>query len=339
MRKLSVLCAGLCCAFSLFSGCSKNNAQNRSIAVFVPGIIADSPTYEDLANGVSAAVEQHNESAAENAKVSLYIMEAGTNQAEWLTKMTALCADGSYDVIISSNESIPELADQLTKKFPAQKFLLLHGKLEGNKNIACVNYNQKEQAYLLGYISGLMSRSHKTALISAQEYPAMNTIIYPNYAKGAADSGSSCEMRIVGNWYDAAKGAEITDALAATGVDVILPICGGAAQGVIASAKERGLHLVFTGGSSFEKAPGTIVALCQTQQKTASREVTNDYLNGKVQWGTTREVGLSDGYIRFIDDHPLYISSVPEDVRAKMDELLKEFASGKGEKRLVSQAQ
>ncbi len=338
MKKLSTLLVTLAVGLmTVFTACSSEKAGKApSIAVFVPGIIADSPTYENLANGVTAGVEEYNASVAdESKKAKLYIMEAGTNQAEWLTKMTALCADGSYDVIISSNESIPELANQLTQQFPNQHFLLLHGKLNGNDNIACVDYNQKEQCYLLGYISGLMSKNHKTALIAAQEYPAMNKVLYPNYAKGAKDARASCEMRIVGNWYDASKGAEITDALASVGVDAILPICGGAAQGVIASAKEKGLYLVFTGGSQFEKAPGTIIALCQTQQETASREVTLEYLQGKTKWATTREVGLSDGYIKFMDDHPLYISSVPENIRKEMADLLKEFSEGKGSGRLI----
>ncbi|MBR1911565.1 MAG: BMP family ABC transporter substrate-binding protein, partial [Treponema sp.] len=228
-----------CTAFAFtLTGCtnSKDSKKAPSIAVFIPGIMADSPTYAHVAEGVQQAVDDYNAPIQDQSKkAQLYIMEAGTNQSEWSTKLTALTATGKYDVIISSNPSLPEIAEPLTHQFPNQKYIFLDAHLENNKSIYTVSYNQRDQAYLSGYIAGLYSKSHKIALVAAQEYPIMNTILYPYYAKGAADAikDTTCDFRIVGNWYDAAKGAEITDALVSTGVDVILPICGGASQGVI----------------------------------------------------------------------------------------------------------
>lgn len=329
-RILSVLAALL--SLGVFSGCSGKNESNAlSIAVFVPGIMADSPTYANLAKGVQAGVDEYNSKITdESKKAKVYIMEAGTNQAEWATKLTALAADSSYGVIISSNPSIPELADPITKEFPDQKFVLLDGAMEGNQNIACISYDQKEQTYLSGYISGLLSKNHKVALVAAQEYPVMNNVLYPYYALGAADaySGTTCDFRVVGNWYDGTKGAEITDALAQTGVDVILPICGGAAQGVLSSAVENGIKLAFIDENSFAKAAGTVISSCSTEQALASKEATLAYLNGKTEWGKTRYVGIKEGYIKFIQDDPLYISSVPEDVRNVMAKLVEELTNG-----------
>ncbi len=251
-------------------------------------------------------------------------MEAGTNQSEWATKLTALTANGEYSVIISSNPSLPELAEPLTKQFPNQKYLMLDGALSGNENIACVSYNQKEQTYLTGYISALLSKTHKVGLIAAQEYPVMNEILYPYFAQGAKDavSGTTADFRIVGNWYDASRGQEIADAMAKTGIDVILPICGGASQGVIASAREKGIKLAYIDENSFAKAPGIVISSCSTEQEKAAKEITLDFLNGKTEWGKTKVVGLKEGYITFIQDDELYIQTVPQDVREKMQELV-----------------
>ncbi|MCR5724996.1 MAG: BMP family ABC transporter substrate-binding protein [Treponema sp.] len=319
-----------------FTSCGRETKTKApSIAVFIPGIMADSPTYAKLAEGVTEAVDAHNEAltqagAASSALVKLTVMEAGTNQAEWATKLAALSATGDYDVIISSNESLPELCVPLTAQFPDQKFLLLHGALDGNPNIACVDYDQREQCYLTGYISALMSKNHKVALIAGQEYPAMNGIMLPYFARGASDAvaGTTCDFRIVGNWYDASKGSEIADALIQTGVDVILPICGGAAQGIISSAREHGIYLAYNDSGAFSKAPGTIISSCFTKQQYAARKVTDDFLNGKTVWGKTLRVGLQQGYIEFDDKNPLYISTVPQSVRDKMSELLQNFTSG-----------
>lgn len=314
----------------LFITCSKKQDEAFSIAVFVPGIMADSPTYANLARGVQEGVDEYNNAVSQEKKVELYIMEAGTNQAEWTTKLTALAASGKYRLIISSNPSLPEIAAPLTAQFPAQKFILLDGALSQNQNIACVSYNQKEQTYLSGYISALMSKNHHVALIAAQEYPVMNNVLLPYYARGAADAvpGTECEFRVVGNWYDASKGAEIADALFLQGVDVILPICGGASQGVIASAVEHSIYLSYIDENSFQKAPGTVISSCTTKQALAAKEAVLDFLYGKTEWGKTKTVGLQEGYIAFIQDDPLYIQTVPKEIREQLSALVSALISG-----------
>ena len=71
MRKLLFI---LALTAIIFSGCKKEKSQNLNIAVFVPGIIADSPTYAKLADGVTKAVEEYNQKAAEEKKAKLSIM-------------------------------------------------------------------------------------------------------------------------------------------------------------------------------------------------------------------------------------------------------------------------
>ena len=308
----------------ILSGCAKKaeTSSKKSLAVFVPGIIDNSPVYEMLVKGVREAAE---ESSAE-----LFVMEAGTNQAEWGQKITALCAEGKYDVIISSNPSLPDLVEPILAQFPNQKFLLMDATKEGNQNIHTVCYNQYEQSYITGYIGGLMSKSHKLALIAAQEYPVMNNVIFPYFVKGAqaANSSSTVEFRIVGNWYDATKGAEIADAVSKIGVDVILPICGGAAQGVITSAVNNGIYITWFDDNGFAKAPGTIISSSVMEQKKMSYNVTKEYLEGKTPWGTAKMVGIKEGFVDFVQDDENYINTVPVDIREQMKNILDNIRNG-----------
>ena len=322
----------------LFSSCSKKTAtENKtvSVAVFIPGIIADSPTYAHVAEGVEQAVENYNSKSqdAKSSKATLYVMEAGTNQAEWSTKLTALAAEQKYDVIISSNPSMPALASPIAKQFPNQKFIFLDAALEAGsteKQIYCISYNQRDQAYVSGYIAGLYSKTNKVGLIAAQEYPIMNNILYPYFARGAKDANPNTEsfFSIVGNWYDASKGAELCQAMYDKGVDVVLPICGGASQGVISAAKEKGMHIVWFDENGFKKAPGTIISCCMTDQAKAASEVTALFLESDIPWGTTKTVGMADGYVQYFHDDPEYIKAVDGIIRAKMDVLVELLKSG-----------
>lgn len=325
MKKLILLLSSLCI---LFVSCSKKDSSNISIAVFVPGIMADSPTYDNLAKGVTQAVNDYNETNEE--QVSLHILEAGTNQSEWSEKLISLVATQKYDVIISSNPSLPDLIDPIAEQFPNQKYILLDATKENDPNVMTFCYNQYEQAYLTGYIAGLMSKSHKLALIAAQEYPVMNYIILPYFQKGseAAVKGTKVDFRIVGNWYDAAKGSEIADAVYKSGVDVILPICGGAAQGVLSSATNNGIKICWFDANGFSKSEKTVISSTILKQKELAEIVTKEYLEGKTKWGTASMVGLHDGFVEFIEDYPSYINNVPEDVRNKMSSLIENIKNG-----------
>lgn len=310
---------------------NKKNENTKSVAVFVPGILADSPIYSMLVDGVKNAVEQFNYDKQDEEKAQIYVLEAGTNQAQWPSKLTALAATKKYDVIISSNPSLPELVIPITEQFPNQKFILLDAECAGNKNIYSVRYNQYEQAFITGYFAGLMSKSHKIALIAAQEYSVMNEIIYPYFEKGAkkAESSTVCEFRVVGNWYDANKGAVIADSLIKNGTDIILPICGGASQGVINSAVNNGAYITWFDNDGFDKAPGTIISSTVLKQREMADIVTANYLAGLLSWGNADMVGVADKYVSFIQDNQLYIQNVPEKIQKKMSKLISDIENGK----------
>lgn len=351
-RKLISFAAVICLVAVSFISCSKSNssasasaggnssasagasasaASAKSIAVFVPGIAADSPVYAMLVAGVEKGAEKANATRDSKSKVSVTILEAGTNQAEWGTKLTALAAEMKYDVIISANSSLPDLAEPLTMQFPEQKFIFLDATKSGNKNIATVCYNQREQSYITGYIAGLMSKSHKLGLVAAQEYPVMNNVILPGFIEGAkaANPASEVDFRIVGNWYDASRGSEITTSLYNTGVDVVLPICGGAAQGVISAAKELGIYITWFDNNGFARAPGTIISSTSMEQEKMAEQVTLAYLAGEIVWGTAESVGMGDGFIDFVQDDANYISTVPENVRNEMSRIVDDIKTGK----------
>ena len=139
----------------------------------------------------------------------------------------------------------------------------------------------------------------------------------------------SCYFRIVGNWYDANKGAVIADSLINNGFDVLLPICGGASQGVINSAKNKGIYVTWFDNNGFEKAPGTIISSTTLKQKEMADIVTANYLAGILEWGKADMVGVADKYVAFVQDDPNYISTVPEKIRKKMSKVVHSIETGK----------
>lgn len=326
----------------LFCSCSGIGKKASAIAVFVPGVISGSPVYEMLAQGVTEAVDKYNAGQKPEDAVVLDVIEAGTNQAEWGSKITALAASGKYDLIISSNSSLPEIVEPLTTQFPKQKFIILDAYLSGNKSIATVRYNQREQGYLTGYAAGLVTvasknemvfanKEKKIALIAAQEYPVMNNTILPAFTEGAkaVDPEIEVDFRIVGNWYDAGKSADIAREVYLDGADVILPVAGGANQGVIVAAKAIGFYVAWFDDNGYEKAPGLVISSSVMEQKKMAYELTEQYLSGKTEFGSAKTVGVADGYVDFVLDDPLFVKAVPESIREKIENTVRSIKDGK----------
>lgn len=317
----------------VFSSCSEESSDGKkNIAVFIPGTTSGSPVYRMLAEGVQKACEETSLGTAT-------ISEAGVNQAEWPAKLTALAASGEFDLIISANPSLPEMCHSISSSFPGQDFIILNGLLSGVVNIATVQYNQREQSYLAGYLAGLLSASkdekysrgnNKIALIAAQEYPDMNNILLPGYIEGAkaANPQVECVFKVTGSWSDAGKAAEIASSLYRSGVDVILPICGGGNQGVLSSAKENGFFVVWFDDSGYDLAPGYVAGSAIMAQDKLAYEETIKYLNGEIEFGTSRIVGCKEGFIDFDDKNPLFKGSVSEETYTKFMKELNRLRNG-----------
>jgi simple sugar transport system substrate-binding protein len=274
--------------------------------------------------------------AGEYPGVSVQFIEGGYNQAEWEGKLTALAASGKYDLIVSSNPSLPALAQSVSLKFPEQRFLLLDGELSGVPNIYTLRYNQREQAYMAGYLAALLideAGGGRIGLIAGQEYPAMTQTILPGYSEGAAavNSGIAVDFRVVGNWYDAAKCAELAAGMINEGDRVLLCIAGGANEGAVQAAAESpssGARIIWFDTNGYAVRPPYIAGSCVIFQDKAAYNTTKLFLEGTLPFGTAELVGVRDGYVDFIEDDPLYTAAVSAGVREKQHEMLERLRSG-----------
>ena len=109
---------------------------------------------------------------------------------------------------------------------------------------------------------------------------------------------------------------------------MLLPICGGASQGVISSAVTNGVYVTWFDNNGFAKAPGTVISSSIMEQEKMAEQVTAEFLRGETPWGTAKMVGIKEGFVDFVQDDENYIAAVPADVREKMAALLDDIKSG-----------
>jgi simple sugar transport system substrate-binding protein len=334
-KNLSVVLLALALAGPVFAVGTKETAKapdTFSVLVYITGIVAGSPTYELLVSGAESF-------AAAHSGVALKIYEAGFNQAEWEEQLTSLVAGGEYDLVLGSNPSLPEICANVGKRFPNQKFVITDAEYSGNPQICTYLFNQYEQSFFLGYLAGLITTSGMThanaakrvGFIAAQEYPLLNKHIIPGFFDGAkrADPDITSDIRIIGNWYDANKAADLAASMINSGVDVFASIAGGAAQGIIASAERQGAYMVFHNTNEYAAAPGVIVGCGFMEQEKLVNEILGDALAGKIRYGTSRTVGVKEGYIRFIAGDPGFTSYVPDEIQVKLIAFIDDMTAGR----------
>lgn len=302
-----------------------------SVALFIPGVLAGSPTYEMMNEGVKKA-------AQEKKNVKVRVVEGGYNQAEWQSQVTALAATKEYDFIMTTNPAMPEICAEVRKNYPNQKFLIWDGYLEGNKGIVTVQFNDRELAYIMGYLARLITQAQlkgtnpdlKVGLIAGQEYPVMNQAIKPGFEQGMLSLGAGVELdfRVIGNWYDATKATELANSMFDSGVDVILPIAGGANQGVVSAAKERGAYVLWYNTDGYSIQPGIVAGSGLIRADKAAYDWTKQAFEGTLEWGTATTVGVKDGYIDLITNNSQYKKIIPKEAQSKLAELLQRMKSG-----------
>jgi len=319
----------------LLPGCERAERQRGdtlSVLIFIPGMVAGSPTYEMMVEGAM-------EFARENPGLDIRVYEAGFNQAQWEEQLLSMVAGGNFDLVLSSNPALPEIASSVTRVFPSQKFVITDAYYSGNPQIMTYFFNQFEQAFFLGYLAGLVSTSdmphansaRRIGFIAAQEFPMLTRHMVPGFLEGArrVDPAIELDFRLIGNWFDAGAASELAQGMINAGVDVFTSIAGGATQGLIHAIRDRGAYAVFFNTNEYHQAPGLVVGSGIIKQRELTQEILASFLEGTIPFGTARTIGVREGYIDFIFDDPLFRDHVPVHIQERLAAFIDDFRSGR----------
>jgi len=315
---------------TLFSvSCHKKEGE-EAIAVFVPGVLEGSPSYETMDLGVRKA-------AGKDFRVRT--IEGGFDQASWYNSVLSLASEGNSGLIVTSNPAMSEICAAVARLFPNQAFLVLDGSGLGGERVVDVAYRHIEQAFVIGYFAGLVTMSDelehsnpdlRVGMIAGQEYPQMMREILPGYEAGLQTVNPDIELdfRVIGNWYDAEQARELAEGLYERDVDVILTIAGGANQGVVSAAKNSKGYVLWFDSEGSSLAPGIILASSVLRQENLARMLVRNWIDGELTPGTSMRVGFSEGYIDFPTENRHFRKFVPESIQEEMKRQVEKLKKG-----------
>lgn len=216
--------------------------------------------------------------------------------------------------------------ETVAKAFPNQRFAIID-MVVALPNVQSFVYREHEGSFLVGMMAALASKTGKVGFVGGMDIPLVRKFLC-GYEQGAKYAVPKVEVlaAMTGTtpaaWTDPARGAELTKAQFAQGVDVVFAAAGTTGLGIMQAAKDAGKLAIGVDSNQNHLHPGTILT---SMVKRVDLAVLQAFKG--VQPGITA-LGLKEGAIDYaMDEHNAKL--VPPEMKQKVEAAKAEIIAGK----------
>ena len=135
--------------------------------------------------------------------------------------------------------------EAVARDFPQRRFAIVD-MVVNLPNVQSFVFREHEGAFLAGLLAALASKTGKLGFVGGQDVPLVRKVLC-GYEQGARHTNPTVQVisAMTGStnaaWTDPARGAELTRAQAAQGVDIVFAAAGSTGLGVLQAAKDLGM--------------------------------------------------------------------------------------------------
>lgn len=285
------------------------------VAAALPGIITDKAWNQSAYEGLKMVEKELGAQIAYTERV------AQADQVEVLSDY----ARRNFDLIFAHGGEFDAAGKQVAAMFPKTKFVIDNGTNTG-PNLADLQINHFQVAFLGGFVAGKMSKTNKVAVVAAEKFKAIEDLV-AGYTQGAKHANPKTEVFVTftGDWDNVGKGKEAALAHIAQGADVVMPILDHALVGVIDAVKEKNVYGVGYVADQLSLAPKNILTSVMENMSVAIFTMAKTVAAGQFE-GTNHVIGLENPQVARLGT---YNSVVPQDVRSQVEDLKKQLIAKK----------
>ena len=208
-------------------------------------------------------------------------------------------------------------------------------------------FKTAEAAYLAGYAAAGTSQTGVVGTYGGKPLPTVQ-IFMDGFAKGVAryneDTGAAVQVKgwdtttgkggsFVGNFSDAAKGQAITEQFISQGADIVMPVAGPVGQGTLSTVKQRNAagganSVIWVDSDGYTSTgDGSIIMTSVVNEIGYSvfdtvKDASEGRFSADPYIGTLKNQGVTVAPFHDFD------SSVPESVKARIEELRTQISDG-----------
>jgi basic membrane protein A len=245
-------------------------------------------------------------------------------------------ANGPYDVIFGIGFLFSDDVLAVAKDFPAKKFACVDMNVPADgalpPNVVALKFKEEEGSYLVGALSGLLSKSHKLGFVGGMQIPLIKKF-EAGYVAGVKKVApeTSVDVKYAGvdgsAFKNPTKGKELALAIYNGGADIIYHASGSTGLGVFEAAREKDKLAIGVDSDQQSAMPGHVLTSMVKRVDVAVYNTIKDVQNGTFPGGQTHVFGLKDGGVDYVYDDKNK-AMIPDAIHTQVEDLRKQIVAG-----------
>ncbi len=256
------------------------------------------------------------------------VLESKANE-DYVPNLKTL-ADQGCKLIIGVGFMLTDAIAEVAPQYPDTKFMLIDGFIENPPaNVVCYLFKEQEGSYLVGALTGLMTKSNKVGFVGGMDLAIIHKF-EAGYRAGVKTVNPNADVLVgyTGNFTSADDGQKIAKTQFDQGADIVYHASGACGIGVIKEAQGRpeGYYAIGVDSDQDYMAPGKVLTSMIKHVDYAvwlsvKSVVENTFASGYVELGV-KEGGVGISPLKYTKD------KIPADVLSKVELIKTKIANG-----------
>jgi len=308
-------------------GIAGSSAATTKASSFTLGVVADTGGLND--HGFNHLAYEGMLESEKKLGVKGQVL-AATSSADYVPYLTKEAEDGDQ-LVVAVGFDFTQALGQVAKQFPKTKFAIIDDDattIPGKpKNVEGLEFLSQQSGYLVGYLSGLISKAKDYTTVSSvggQDIPSVETYIAGFQAGGAAaDPGLKFLNAYSDDFADQAKCETIADNQIGEGSKIVFQVAGGCGLGALQAAKQKGVYGI--GVDADQGYLGSYILTSALKHvDVAVEEATASLLKGQFKAGGNLIYSVTNGGTGYGK-----LNAVAKPYAAKLNKVLAQIKAGK----------
>jgi basic membrane protein A and related proteins len=261
-----------------------------------------------------------------DGEVELEVTTSAPQDTAGVTRVLAQYAQSGTELLLA-HSTWQDAAFDIADQFPDVNIATYAFELK--ENVAILEEPIYEGAYLAGMLAGGITESNTIGGSAGQDVPLCHAELEA-FEAGAKRTNPQVKMidAYIGDWNDAAKGKQATQAQIDQGADVVIACGGGPATGMAQAIKQADISGFGYVGNMDSQAPknmvGSVIYNLEPYFKAAVEDVRNDSFRPAKRY----EFGLADGGVDLQLNDGYAVKEIPAKVMDDMEKVKEQIKSG-----------
>lgn len=257
-------------------------------------------------------------------------------------------SEKDWDLVVSGTWSVKDLAEEIAVAYPSQNYLFFDGEVDFDVvttgNMLGVTYQSNETAFMAGALGALMLKSGDEKIdpsknilgfVGSMDVPNINDFLI-GYIEGIqyVDPEIKLLTSYVGSFDDVPKALEMTTQIYNQGAQIVYAPASQSILGAVQASDDKDKYFIACDNDIWsmleEDDPEFVRNILSSSMKNIGDSIFNavsGLQEGTYKMGENYSLGIKQGAVGLaVNDN--YLKLVPEDIRAKLDEIADEIANG-----------